>query len=378
MLLLAILLAVHDRFHSFAVAGVAVGAFTLGLAAAAPILGAAVDRLGPQAVLPPVAVVHAVALVALASSLTAGAPRLLVVVLALLAGSAVPPISASVRAVWMVVITDDDVRDQAFTIDAMATAGVFAVGPLVTTVIVLVSAASVAILVAALVALVGTVIYVRSPILSRTPGAPMAAAVGRETRHGRLGVLLSTGLAPVLACVLLVGAAGGVMAVTLPALAVHLGYRAASGIIVGLWAAAGIAGGWIYARVHREASMRVRYRAVAVVAALLTLPMLGASSIAVAIVLSTLAGLPTAALYACQYSIVGELAPSDSTTESFTWMVAAIVAGEGIGSVLAGAVITASGVAGSFALAAALLAGTTLVRIRGGRSTGAVGQSGRT
>jgi hypothetical protein len=177
-------------------------------------------------------------------------------------------------------------------------------------------------------------------------------------------VLASGGLVSVLGCVMLVGASGGVIEVTLPALAVHLGSRAASGVLVGLWAAAGVAGGLVYARVRWASPIRVRYRVAAVACGVLTLPLLWASSIGSAVALSVVAGLPIAALYACQYSIVGGLAPAESITESFTWLTVAIVAGGGLGNVLAGAVITAAGVPVSFGLAAALPAVIVLIPFR--------------
>jgi MFS family permease len=363
MLSLAILLAVHDQFDSFAVAGLAVGAFTLGLAAAAPVLGAAVDRLGPRTVLPPVALAHASFDAGLGLSVIAGAPRLAVIVLALLSGAAVPPISASVRAVWMRVIADDQVRQQVFAFDAIATQAVFAGGPLLTSLIVVIASPSAAIFVAAFLALVGTAIYVSSPLLPRADGDPLTVA-RRAAQRRRFGVLASGGLVSVLGCVMLVGASGGVIEVTLPALAVHLGSRAASGVLVGLWAAAGVAGGLVYARVRWASPIRVRYRVAAVACGVLTLPLLWASSIGSAVALSVVAGLPIAALYACQYSIVGGLAPAESITESFTWLTVAIVAGGGLGNVLAGAVITAAGVPVSFGLAAALPAVIVLIPFR--------------
>jgi hypothetical protein len=363
MLSLAILLLVHDRFHSFAVAGIAVGGFTFGVAAAAPTLGRAVDRLGPRVVLPPVAVAHALASAALAGSVVYGAPLLPVVVLAVIAGSAVPPISASVRTVWMLVIPEDEVRNQVFTLDAMATQAVFAGGPLLTSLIVVLSAPGVAILASALIALGGTLIYVRSPLLRRTEGNRTALKGRRGARRQAFRVLTSTGVGSVLGCVLLAGAGAGTMEVSLPALAVHLGSRATSGVMLGLWAAAGIAGGWMYTALRWTAPIRARYRAAALASAALTLPLIGASSVAVAIGLSVVAGLPSAVLYACQYGLVGELAPRDSITESFTWMVAAIVAGAGAGSVAGGATITAAGVPACLLLGAALLIAIAFVPI---------------
>ena len=96
---LLLLLQVRDLGGSYAVGGVAAGAFSLGLAASSPLLGRAVDARGQTGVLAGGAWVTATALVTLAL-LPTGTGPVPVVVLAFVSGAAHPPLSACLRTLW--------------------------------------------------------------------------------------------------------------------------------------------------------------------------------------------------------------------------------------------------------------------------------------
>jgi predicted MFS family arabinose efflux permease len=109
---------------------------------------------------------------------------------------------------------------------------------------------------------------------------------------------------------------------------------------------------------------------------MMSLPLLAARSMASAIVLSLVAGLPWAALFASQYGRVGAAAPRHALTEAFTWNVAAIVGGSALGSAVAGVLISRLGAGASFVLAAgAALAILVVARepVHMGRTGGADG-----
>src|SRR5437762_13038043 len=95
---LAILLLVRATHHSYAIAGLAVGADALASAAAAPVQGRLVDRFGRLRVLAPCAVAQAIVLVAFVLASSADASGLALVPLAALAGALVPPVSPTARA----------------------------------------------------------------------------------------------------------------------------------------------------------------------------------------------------------------------------------------------------------------------------------------
>src|SRR5436305_7244622 len=97
MATLAILLLVRGATHSYAAAGVAVGAYALSNAACAPLQGRLVDRFGRLAVLVPSAFGQAALLVALTVAAGAGSGAGVLVVLSGLAGAVAPPIAPTVR-----------------------------------------------------------------------------------------------------------------------------------------------------------------------------------------------------------------------------------------------------------------------------------------
>src|SRR5436305_12539942 len=90
---LAILLLVRDTTHSYAAAGLAVGAYALASAAFSPVQGRLIDRVGRSRILLPVAIGQAVVLTLLVLVAHANAGAASLVLLSGLAGSLMPSIA---------------------------------------------------------------------------------------------------------------------------------------------------------------------------------------------------------------------------------------------------------------------------------------------
>lgn len=120
---LALLLLVRLQTGSFATAGLVVGAFTLSSAAASPLLGILVDRVGARPLLVMVAVGQAGALPALVIAAQSGATLAILVVVAALAGALTPPISGCVRALWPRVTPTAEVLDAAISVGCHQSGG---------------------------------------------------------------------------------------------------------------------------------------------------------------------------------------------------------------------------------------------------------------
>src|SRR5579884_1469246 len=143
---LAILLVVRDATHSYAAAGIAVGASALATAAAAPVQGRLIDRRGRSRVLAPAAIAQGVVLVllVLAAHWRAGAGAL--VVLAALTGALMPSIAPTVRALLRDAIQDPAVRESAYALEAVAQEIIWILGPFAVALMVTVTTPSVALL----------------------------------------------------------------------------------------------------------------------------------------------------------------------------------------------------------------------------------------
>ncbi|HET9676709.1 MAG TPA: MFS transporter, partial [Solirubrobacterales bacterium] len=128
---LALVIYVHDRTGSFGSAGAAAGAFTVGLALTAPVLGRLVDRRGPRPVPAPAAALAAAALAGLVALGNAGAPTGAVVVLAGISGAAMPPVGGLLRHLWPDVVAED-LLVNAYVLDSILIEVSFIAGPLLT------------------------------------------------------------------------------------------------------------------------------------------------------------------------------------------------------------------------------------------------------
>ncbi|MBV8998892.1 MAG: MFS transporter [Solirubrobacterales bacterium] len=355
---LAILLLVRDATHSYAIAGLAVGAEAFATAGCAPLLGRLVDRFGRRRVLGPLACAQAAmyALLVVAAEAHAGAVAL--IALAALAGALLPPIAPVVRVVLREVIGDPDVRETAYSLDAVIQEVLWMSGPLVVAMLIAVASPAVAVALLAVFCMGGTILFLRSPLIRSSSTGPSRAAGASALASPELRALLGP--------VALTGTGLGAIEVGLPALAIHAGSRPASGVLLALWSVGSMAGGlWYGSRTWRSPLVR-RYRVLLAFAVICTLPLIAARSLTAGVVCSVLAGLTIAPVFSCQWALVGRSVTAGAETEAFTWVSAALIGGLAAGSALGGAVIAPAGVSGPFAIAclASMLAALLAVGFR--------------
>lgn len=340
---LAILLLVHGTTHSYAAAGIAVGAYALANAAIAPWQGRLVDRFGRLRVLVPSGMAQGLSLVVLVLAARAHASTLALVVLCGVAGALQPPYAPTVRALLREVIHDPGTRETAYALDSVAQELIWITGPLLVAVVIGVTSPAGAVLLVAGVAILGCLVFVSSPLARR--GAPGA---GRPRRRAALS---SPALRTMLGPVFLVGMALGAVEVGIPSLALHAGSRAASGPLLALWSVGSIAGGLWYGSRSWRSPLTIRYRNLLAAGVLCTAPLIFVRSIPLGLLASLLAGLTTAPMFSCQYALVGRTVSHGSETEAFAWVAGALISGIAAGSAAGGVMIGAAGVSGPFVLA---------------------------
>ncbi len=339
---LAVLLLVRGATHSYAIAGVAVGASAFATAGCAPLLGRGVDSRGRRRVLLPLAGGQAIlyGLLVVAAQSHAGAGAL--IVLAAATGALLPPVAPVVRVLLGEMFDDPDGRDTAYALEAVVQEVLWITGPLVVALAVSFGSPSIAVGLLGAVSLGGTALFLSSPWLRSEP------ARATSERSVRTSALSSPELRALLAPVALTGAGLGAIEVGLPSLALHAGSRPASGLLLALWSLGSMVGGlWYGARVWRSPLAR-RYRMLLGLAVLCTAPLIAARSIAAGVACSLLAGVTIAPMFSCQYALVGRVVSEGSETEAFTWVSAALIGGLAAGSALGGAVIGPGGVSAPF------------------------------
>lgn len=341
---LAILLFMRARTGSFLQAGIAVGAYTLANAAAAPIQGRLLDRLHHRRILLCCTLAETSLLLALVLVADAGAGTVVLVAIATLAGAVMPPVSASVRALWPQVVQGAGTLESAYALDATTQEVIWTLGPVIVGACTAIASASAALVLCAAIGLLGTTLFVALPSV-RLGGGPRA----QERPEG--GAMRSPGLRALFASVALLGVMIGALEVGLPALAVHLKMPSASGVLLALLSVGSMAGGLLYGTRGWRLPLPARHAALLGAAAVLIAPLLLAASLPAAIVLTMLAGTACAPVLSCQYSLVEGLAPRGTAAEAFNWHTAALVAGIAGGTAVAGALVEGIGVDASFALA---------------------------
>lgn len=333
---LAIILMVRQATGSFVDAGIVDAGLALGAVVAAPVQGRLIDRFGQPRVLLPSALFCSAALIGLVVGVHHHLAISALAVLAAAGGGTLPPISASMRALWAFLFSEPDRRDTAFALESILTEVYFIAGPLLAGAIVAVASPSAAVITSACLVAAGTLAFATSlPSRAWRPAPSKPTIAGALAGPGMRTLTLS--LAPM-------GLVFGTLEIVMPALATRHGNAPAAGILLGALAAGSLIGGLLYGARTWRAPLASRYLILVALFAAGMAPLIVAGSIPVMVVLMGVAGLGLAPVSACAYALIEDLAPPGTTTEAFAWIFTANMLGAAAGAAVAGAVIQSSGI----------------------------------
>jgi MFS family permease len=326
---LLFVLYVEELTGRFALAGVAAGAYTVGMGASAPVIGRLVDRRGQVTVLGWCAASCALIIVAI-TALPASSPTGLIIVLALATGVTMPPVSSALRALWMAIFTEPDARHSAFAVDSAVLEALYVVAPVLLVGGIGALSLRAALLAAAFATGVGGLAYVVQP-------AVRAWRPVDERSSGLAGPLVAPAVRTLLCVVLGLGCVFGAVEVGVAAVADHAGHSGAAGPLLGAWGLGSMIGAIAIGRRPAPAdparALILRLLALAVVNGFLLLttdPLLLAP-------LLVIAGFGVAPALNAGFVLMGDAAPVGTTTEAFTWSTCGIAAGSAIGTTISGA-----------------------------------------
>ena len=361
MFSIALLVHAQKLTGSFAVAGLATGAYAIASAVAAPLLGGLIDRRGQTRVLVCGATGTALALLA-NGLLPAHTPAAVLIGLGAATGLCTPPLDACVRTLLPAIVGDPARLPALFALESTVLELTFVAGPPLALGVGAVWSTGAALVISGALLLAGTLAFAAHPVSRRW-------RPDRRVRRARGGSLRSPAMRSLVLLLLGTGVVFGATEVGVTASTHALGQSAAAGPLLGLWGLGSLVGG--IAATRLGGSARGPRGLTLLVAALAlghgALILTTGSVVAIAVVI-TLAGATIAPTTAAIYAMVDSAAPAGTQTEAFSWLVTAELVGAALGSAAAGPLAQTAGAASAFAVVAAAGAVTVLIALLGSHS----------
>jgi MFS family permease len=324
-----IILVVREHGRSLALAGVIVAALWIAAGLARPVQGRLIDRRGPGGVLASCGIVHGAALIAIVGLSSVHAPGLVLIVLGIVGGLALPPVSTTMRLAWGEAVESPE-HTAAYSLVFLVQELAFLAGPLVLAALIGAFSASAALVAVAALAIGGSLAFAISAQLP-SPGSAAAEQVhGHVLRIGSMRLLLAVGA--------LTGSVWGGVQVAAPTFATEHHAPAAAGLLIAALSVGGIIGAATYAggRWRAPPSARLLVLLVALTVVLALISLVGGLVLVGALLLG--AGLPLNPSTSTLSLLVDQHVPRDAAGEAFGWLSTGSAAGLGLGSVIAAGV----------------------------------------
>jgi MFS family permease len=342
---LAILLLVQGIEQSYAQAGLVAACYVGGLAAASPLLGRLIDRIGPRPVLAACALIYPAALLLLIAAVHGGRTAPYGIACAVLAGASFPPVTACQRAWLRQRLGDDPLFTAALSLDALVVELVFIAGPLLVAILVALVSPAAAVAAAAVCGFGGSLQFMRAHALRTWRVA---------ARHAGplLGPLGERRFPLLLALVACYASVFGIVEIGITAFARETGSPALAGVLLGVMSIGSALGALVYGSRHWHLPLahQFSYSLATMGAGILPLAFLGQPALfALWCVIAGIAMTPTLIV---QSTLVARTVRAEYATEGFTWSATALLAGVSLGLALGGFLLETGGAARLFWLAA--------------------------
>jgi MFS family permease len=341
---LAILLLVQSVEGSYAQAGLVGAVYVAGLAAAAPLLGRLIDRIGPRSVLAACALLYPAALLALIAALLSRAPAIVSLIFAALAGASFPPVTACQRSWLRQKLGDDTLLTAALSLDALLVELVFIAGPLLVALLIAVHSPAAAVLAAAVCGLLGSLQFMRTRAL---------VTWSRPTQFSGtlLGPVAEPRFALLLVLVVCYASVFGLVEIGVAAFAAGSGRPALAGVLLGVMSVGSAAGALAYGTRHWRLSLARQFSYSLALMGLGVAPLALVSQTVPFALWCVIAGIAMTPTLIIQATLVAKSVKAEHATEGFTWSATALLAGVGIGLAGGGLLLEHGAVATVFLVA---------------------------
>jgi|UniRef100_A0AAU3HSC9 MFS family permease len=361
---IAVVLFVRAGGGTYSLAGALAAVYGVANAVGQPLLGRLVDLYGQPRVQLPAAVVSALGMGVFA--LAGTEPVALACAAMAVAGLFTPPLEGGLRALWPSVLGEEEQVHTAYAMDAVAQEVMFTVGPLLVTLCVSLWSAQAALLILAVIGVLGALSVVVSEPSRAWRSAP------REAHW--LGALRSPGLLALLGAFLFIGIALGSITVAALSYADAHGGDAVYGWLMAGIGLGALLGGVVYGARRWGGAPERRLRVLVALLAVCYVPLVLVPGPVAMTGLATLAGVFLAPSIACAFVLVDRHAPTGTVTEAFSWLVTTFTVGASVGTGVAGPVVEWGGAGWGFAVPGVAGAAALVVLLATGRVLAATGR----
>ena len=353
----AMLMFLRESLGSFALAGSAVGAGMIAMAACAPIQGRLIDRYGARRLLWVTGIVQPLALAGILVAARSGLSFGAITAFSMVSGAFASPITTLTRTIWRHRFQREDDRRTAFALDAVAIEVNFTLGPALVALLLAVASATAAFATAIATVVVAVVVFALSGALRFVKREPAGE------RH-LLGPLTEPRLWLVYIAIFGHAVCFGLLEVGYPAFATAMGAAAMGGVLLAINSIGSAAGGALYGGMRFRAPVERQFAAAV---GAMALPLLLHAAFAAQpvpfTVIAFFAGAVIAPSIAAQSVLVARLAPPKYATEAFTWSTTFIVSGLGTGLAVGGWLVETAGLAPAFVAGSVLVSLMALVAL---------------
>jgi hypothetical protein len=329
---LATILLVKGSTGSFAAAGLVLACYSLAAAGSLPVQGRVIDRIGQTTVIVIVTVINALAFGSLIPLAAANAPVAAMAVAGVIAGLTTPPIGSAMRSLWTGLVPESELRQAAFTVDAVAIDVAWILGPSLAAGVIAVASPSAALGACVGLSLLGSAVFAGSAASRAWRGLPAHERQSGPLRSPGVLVLMGAGLG--------VGLMVGAIEISITAFASEHGAAELGGTLVAIQAVGSVVGGlWFGARNWRSPAGE-RLPAISLIFALSVVPLVAVPSLAAAFPLMALSGIALAPTISVIYLLLDSLAPRGTAVEATGWVLTAIIVGAALGNGAAGVAVS--------------------------------------
>ncbi len=362
MMGLGLVLMVSALYGSYGLAGALAASNAVAWAGGTAVLSNLVDRYGQRRVMYPATVVSASVLALVVALAVLQVPAWALFPPVILSGATAGAPGALVRARWNHVTSNPQQLHTAFSLESTLDEITFVVGPVVATALSIGVHPAAGLAAPVVLALVGAKLFYSQR--ATEPPVPQRPREGGGEVSRRF-ILLTPGLASVVAVNLLIGCVFGAIDLSVVASTTEWGVRASAGTVLAVFSFASGVAGFVYGARTWHSPVRQRFLIGVVAMFLSTLGLLLAGSPLVLAGVGILIGATIAPTLINGNTLVGRLVPRERLTEGLSWMGTGLGIGVAIGSSIAGPVIDARGYAAGFAVVVVLGGGAALIAMVG-------------